>query len=88
MMLISMLVGVSFRQCAAVSTAVGEMSEPPQRYALLSAYCSSSRAIHGDVVSGVGACVAALRARRQRGARGASELHRALTAAEGGCAAR
>ena len=66
-----MLLTVSSTQCAAVSTAVGEMSEPPQRYALVSAYCSSTRAIHGDVDSGVGACGAAARARRQREARGA-----------------
>ena len=67
----SMLLGVSSTQCAAVSTAVGEMSVPPHRYALRSAYSSKSRAIHGDVASGVGACRAAAQgAKRQREAPG------------------
>lgn len=63
MMLISMLVGVSSRQCAAVSTAVGEMSEPPQGYKSPLANSSSSRAMNGVIVSGEGACARGERAR-------------------------
>ena len=47
--------GASSTQCAAVSTAVGEMSDPPQRYASPPEYSISSRAIQGEFVIGVGA---------------------------------
>jgi hypothetical protein len=48
-------VGESSKQCAAVSTAVGEMSDPPQRYEPPVEYVMSSRANQGELVMGVGA---------------------------------
>ena len=84
MMLTSMLPGVSSTQCAAVSTAVGEISDPPHTYELPSAYSSDRRATQGDVTSGVGACGGGghgvrerYSASRQRDA--AAETHRRAT---------
>ena len=54
-MLVTKSVGVSSTQCAAVSTAVGEMSDPPHRNASPLEYSISSRATHGELVIGVGA---------------------------------
>jgi hypothetical protein len=48
-------VGDSSTQCAAVSTAVGEMSDPPQRYESPVEYVMIRRANQGEFVIGVGA---------------------------------